>query len=137
MEQYTVRGIGRTQSLSDLEQVVVLSRAGTPVLLRDVANVTLKPMQRQGATTRGGEGETVSGMAIMLKGENGMRVIERVRAKIASLRLPRGAHPALLRPKHGDQQHVVHGSHGVAGRRAAGGAGIAFCSLGISAPRWW
>jgi cobalt-zinc-cadmium resistance protein CzcA len=104
MEQYTVRGIGRTQSLSDLEQVVVLSRAGTPVLLRDVANVTLKPMQRQGATTRGGEGETVSGMAIMLKGENGMRVIERVRAKIASLRLPEGVR---IRPFY-DQSTVIN-----------------------------
>lgn len=90
MEQYTVRGIGRTSNAGDLERIVVLARAGTPVLLRDVAAITLRPMQRQGATTRDGKGETVSGMAIMLKGENGKRVIERVRSKLASLRLPEG-----------------------------------------------
>ncbi len=90
MEQYTVRGLGRAGNVEDLERIVLLARAGTPVLLRDVAEVTLRPMQRQGATTRDGKGDTVSGMAIMLKGENGKRVIERVRAKLASLRLPEG-----------------------------------------------
>ncbi len=90
MEQYTVRGLGRVQSLEDLERIVVLARAGTPVLLRDVAEIRLMPMPRQGATLRDGKGETVSGMAIMLKGENGKRVIERVKAKLASLRLPEG-----------------------------------------------
>jgi cobalt-zinc-cadmium resistance protein CzcA len=89
-EQYTVRGLGRAQTIGDLENIVVLARAGTPVLRRDVAQVTLKPMQRQGAVIRDGKGETVSGMAIMLKGENGRRVIDRVKAKLASLRLPEG-----------------------------------------------
>ncbi|MBI4876242.1 MAG: efflux RND transporter permease subunit [Acidobacteria bacterium] len=89
-EQYTVLGLGRTQSVADLERIVVLARAGTPVLLRDVAQVQIRPMQRQGAVVRDGRGETVSGMAIMLKGENGRRVIERVKAKLASLRLPEG-----------------------------------------------
>ncbi len=89
-EQYTVRGLGRAQTAADLESIVVLARAGTPVLLRDVAQVTLRPMQRQGAVLRDGKGETVSGMAIMLKGENGRRVIDRVKAKLASLRLPEG-----------------------------------------------
>ncbi|MCS7044677.1 MAG: CusA/CzcA family heavy metal efflux RND transporter [Bryobacteraceae bacterium] len=90
MEQYTVRGLGRAESIADLERIVLLARAGTPVLVRDVAEVKLMPMPRQGATLRDGKGETVSGMAIMLKGENGKRVIERVKAKLASLRLPEG-----------------------------------------------
>ncbi len=89
-EQYTVRGLGRTRDVADLEQIVVLARAGTPVLLRDVADVTVKGMPRQGANLRDGKGETVSGMAIMLKGENGKTVIERVKAKVASMRLPKG-----------------------------------------------
>lgn len=89
-EQYTVRGIGRTSGMADLDQIVVLARAGTPVLLRDVASVSIGPMPRQGAVTRDGKGETVSGMAIMLKGENGKEVIERVKEKLASLRLPEG-----------------------------------------------
>lgn len=87
-EQYIVRGLGRARSIADLERVVVLARAGTPVLLRDVAKVTEGPMPRQGAVTRDGKGEAVSGMAIMLKGENGKVVIERVKDRIQQLRLP-------------------------------------------------
>jgi heavy metal efflux system protein len=87
-EQYTVRGLGRTTQMTDLEQIVLIARAGTPVLLRDVARVSIGAMPRQGAVTRDGQGETVSGMAIMLKGENGKTVIERVKAKLATLRLP-------------------------------------------------
>ena len=105
-EQYTVRGLGRTESIADLERIVVLARAGTPVLLRDVADIKLSAMQRQGATTRDGKGETVSGMAIMLKGENGKRVIERVKAKFASLRLPKGV---IVNPFY-DQSNVIDGT---------------------------
>lgn len=89
-EQYTVRGLGRTQSLGDLESIVVMARAGTPVLLKDIAHVTVRAMPRQGAVLRDGKGETVSGMAIMLKGENGRRVIDRVKERLAKIRLPDG-----------------------------------------------
>jgi cobalt-zinc-cadmium resistance protein CzcA len=89
-EQYTVRGIGRAFSTRDLEDVVLAARAGTPVMVRDVAQVREGAMQRQGAVTRDGKGETVSGMVIMLKGENGKRVIERVKERLAAMRLPPG-----------------------------------------------
>ncbi len=89
-EQYTVRGLGRTGNMDELGQIVVLARAGTSVLLRDVASVVVRPMPRQGAVTRDGQGETVSGMTIMLKGENGKDVIGRVKQRLASLTLPKG-----------------------------------------------
>jgi cobalt-zinc-cadmium resistance protein CzcA len=89
-EQYTVRGIGRVSGPDELQQVVLLARAGTPVMLRDIAKVNVRPVPRQGAVLRDGKGETVSGMAIMLKGENGKQVIERVKEKLASIRLPQG-----------------------------------------------
>ena len=106
MEQYTVRGLGRTKDINDLGSIVVVARAGTPILLRDVAEIKLKPMPRQGATLRDGKGETVSGMAIMLKGENGKRVIERVKAKFATLRLPDGVR---VNPFY-DQSTVIDGT---------------------------
>jgi len=87
-EQYNVRGLGRARSAEDLKRIVVLASRGTPVLLGDVAEVRDGAMPRQGAVTRDGKGETVSGMTIMLKGENGKQVIERVKARLASLRLP-------------------------------------------------
>ncbi len=105
-EQYNVRGIGRARGLEDLEHIVVLARAGTPVLLRDVAVLRLGPMPRQGATTRDGRGEAVSGMVIMLKGENGKNVIERVKARLAAMRLPDGVR---IRPFY-DQSDVIDGT---------------------------
>ncbi len=89
-EQVTVRGLGRVRHERDIEQIVIVASAGTPVLLKDVARVRARPMQRQGAVTRNGKGETVSGMTIMLKGENSKTVIERVKQRLAAIRLPQG-----------------------------------------------
>jgi cobalt-zinc-cadmium resistance protein CzcA len=102
-EQYTILGLGRTRNERDLEEIALTAHAGTPVLLRDVARVTVAAMPRQGAVSRDGKGETVSGMVIMLKGENGKRVIERVKAKLASLRLP----PGLTIKSFYDQSSVI------------------------------
>src|SRR5690348_2054927 len=87
-EQYTLLGTGRALDPTDLGNIVLTAKAGTPVLLRDVGTVQIGPAPPEGATLR--KGETVSGMVIMLKGENGKRLIERVKERIAGLRLPPG-----------------------------------------------
>src|ERR1051326_1822195 len=87
-EQYTLRGNGRATTTDELGKIVLFENHGTAVLLRDIAQVSIGPAPRQGATLR--NGETVSGMVIMLKGENGKRVIESVKQKISSMRLPSG-----------------------------------------------
>ena len=87
-EQYTLRGSGRARTPEDFGNIVLTSKSGTPVLVRDVATVRIGSAPPEGATLR--NGETVSGMVIMLKGENGKRLIERVKERIASLRLPPG-----------------------------------------------
>src|SRR6202165_3861344 len=87
-EQYTFLGSGRATTTDDFGSIVLVAKNGTPVLVRDVANVRIGPAPPEGATLR--NGETVSGMVIMLKGENGKRLIERVKEKIAALRLPPG-----------------------------------------------
>ncbi|MGE3275012.1 MAG: efflux RND transporter permease subunit [Vicinamibacterales bacterium] len=84
-ERYTVRGVGLVTGLADLDTVVLTARAGTPVLLRDVATVEVAPMQRNGAVTRNGEGEVVGGMVIMLKGENAHDLSARVKARVAEI----------------------------------------------------
>jgi cobalt-zinc-cadmium resistance protein CzcA len=81
-ERYTVRGVGLVSTEQDLGQIVVSSVDGVPVLVGDVATIQLAPMPRQGAVTRDGEGESVAGMVIMLKGENGHAVAQRVKARI-------------------------------------------------------
>jgi cobalt-zinc-cadmium resistance protein CzcA len=87
-EQYTLLGTGRAITTADLGNIVLTAKNGTPMLLRDVAKIQIGAAPPEGATLR--NGETVSGMVIMLKGENGKRLIERVKEKIASLRLPAG-----------------------------------------------
>src|SRR5216684_4165630 len=87
-EQYTFLGNGRATTADDFGNIVLTAKNGTPVLVRDVADVRVGPAPPEGATLR--NGETVSGMVIMLKGENGKRLIERVKERIAGLRLPPG-----------------------------------------------
>src|SRR6266446_1170600 len=103
-EQYTLTGSGRAITTDELGKIVLLANQGTSVLLRDLAEVTIGPAPRQGATLR--DGETVSGMAIMLKGENGKRVIELVKQKIAGMTLPDGVK---LLPFY-DQSSVIDGT---------------------------
>ena len=89
-EQYTIRGLGRATNLSELEQIPIRSQAGTPVLLRDVATIRLRPYPRQGAVMQDGRGETVSGMVIITKGTNSRQLIKDVKQRIAQIKLPGG-----------------------------------------------
>lgn len=94
-EAYTVRGIGRFEAgnaIDQIRQVVLRSRDGVPVLVGDVADVEVGPAVRQGAVTKDGGGEVVSGMIIMTKGENSKAVIERVADRVTMIEksLPAG-----------------------------------------------
>jgi heavy metal efflux system protein len=94
-EGYTVRGLGRfdgEQAAEQIRQVVIKSSAGAPVLVKDVATVEIGPAVRQGAVTKDGQGEVVSGMVIMTKGENSKAVIERVQDRVSKIEksLPAG-----------------------------------------------
>ncbi|HKQ90289.1 MAG TPA: CusA/CzcA family heavy metal efflux RND transporter [Blastocatellia bacterium] len=87
-EGYTVRGLGRFDSEraeEQIRQVVIKSSAGAPVLVKDVATVEVGPAVRQGAVTKDGHGEVVSGMVIMTKGENSKAVIERVQDRVSKI----------------------------------------------------
>lgn len=90
-QQYTVRGIGRAASIEDLGNIVVSTSQGVPILLKQVATIKLLPLLRHGAVMKDGHGETVSGMVIILRGENGQQIIREVKDKIANLKLPGGA----------------------------------------------
>lgn len=103
-EQYTLLGSGRAVTAQDFGNIVLTEKDGTPVLLRDVANVRIGSAPPEGATLR--NGETVSGMVIMLKGGNGKKLIEQVKQRIASLRLPAGVK---LVPFY-DQAFVIDGT---------------------------
>jgi len=84
-EQQLLRGIGLIGSLSDIENIVVATENGTPVRVRDVATVGVGSQVRQGAATHDAKGETVMGMAMLLKGENSGAVAARVRERLAAV----------------------------------------------------
>jgi copper/silver efflux system protein len=90
--EFAVRGRGYLKSLGDLEQIVVKSDKGVPVLLRDVARVELTPDERRGITEVNGEGEAVSGIALQRSGANALTVIGSVKERLAEMApsLPQG-----------------------------------------------
>ncbi|MBX9653916.1 CusA/CzcA family heavy metal efflux RND transporter [bacterium] len=91
-EQRIVRGEGLIKSLGDVEQIVVDARQGTPIYIRDIGTVRYGPLLRQGAVTRDGRGEVVTGIAMLLIGENARTVVDRVKAKVEQIQktLPQG-----------------------------------------------
>jgi cobalt-zinc-cadmium resistance protein CzcA len=91
-EQYIVRGLGLAESLDDIARTPVTHRNGVAIRVRDIATVALGPEVRHGAVTANGEGEVVTGIVMMLRGENSRAVIERVKQKVAALNesLPQG-----------------------------------------------
>ena len=80
--EYMVRGLGYLRSLSDLENVPVASKNGTPVLIRDLGTVAFGPQVRRGSADWQGEGEAVGGIVVMRYGMNALDVINGVKAKL-------------------------------------------------------
>ncbi len=89
---YLVRGLGYIKTLDDLGNVPVGSRNGTPILVRDLGVVSYGPELREGVAEWNGEGETVGGIVVMRYGENALKVIDRVKTKLAQIKksLPPG-----------------------------------------------
>ena len=84
-EQSYVRGVGLFETMADIEDVVLHAKDGTPVYLKDVAEVKVGPQTRQGAVSQDGKGETVAGMVIMLRGANSKIVVDSVKKAIPSI----------------------------------------------------
>jgi len=89
---YFIRGVGMAKETKDLGNVVVKNRNGSPVLVRDVAEVREGVALRYGASTKDGKGEIVSGMVLMLKGENSRAVVDRIKERMIQINksLPEG-----------------------------------------------
>ncbi len=81
--EYALRGRGYVESKEDLELAVVGSdERGTPIRIRDVAEVTIGGNIRRGLVDLDGLGEVVGGIVIMRSGQNALDVISRVKAKL-------------------------------------------------------
>ncbi len=85
-ESLLVHGIGRVSTLDEIGGIVLKASDGTPVLIRDVAEVTLGHEIRRGAVTAQGAGEAVLGLGFMLMGENSKDVTEALRQRLETVR---------------------------------------------------
>ncbi|GAC16822.1 efflux RND transporter permease subunit [Aliiglaciecola lipolytica] len=91
--EYMVRATGYISSKQDIETIPLgVNENGTPLLVRDIADVQLGPQMRRGVAELNGEGETVGGIVVMRFGENAQKTIDGVKAKLEDLKkgLPEG-----------------------------------------------
>jgi cobalt-zinc-cadmium resistance protein CzcA len=89
---YFIRGDGMVKSVQDIESIVVKNNNGTPLLIRDIAEVRMGYANRYGAITANGEGEKVLGQIMMLKDANSKEVINAVKERVEEVQesLPEG-----------------------------------------------
>ena len=91
--EYMVRATGYLKSEQDLGNIPLgVNQNGTPLLLKDVADIGVGPQMRRGIAELNGEGEAVGGIVVMRFGENAQNVIDGVKAKLEQLKkgLPEG-----------------------------------------------
>ncbi|MHB2148475.1 efflux RND transporter permease subunit [Calditrichota bacterium LG25] len=91
--EFMVRGLGYIKSREDVENIPVgVDQNGTPILIKNIANVSIGAELRRGLAEWNGEGETVGGIVVMRWGENALKTIERVKQKLKELEkgLPEG-----------------------------------------------
>lgn len=93
-EEFVVRSVGLATGISDLKRVVIKTRDGRPIYLKDLANVEIGGAVRRGLQTRNGKQEVIAGMVVKLYGTNASTVIDRVESKIVEINksLPEGVH---------------------------------------------
>ncbi|MGP1311158.1 MAG: efflux RND transporter permease subunit, partial [Phycisphaerales bacterium] len=82
--EYIVRGLGFIETVEDVEQAAITARDGQPILVSDIAKVSLGPALRRGVLTKAGV-EAVGGVVVVRYGENPMATIQRVKDKIADI----------------------------------------------------
>ncbi|QXZ18783.1 efflux RND transporter permease subunit [Lelliottia amnigena] len=90
--EYMVRTTGYLRTLDDFRNVVIATRDGIPVLLKDVATVGMGPEIRRGVAELNGEGEVVGGVVVMRYGQNALETLHAVKEKLSALQktLPEG-----------------------------------------------
>ena len=103
---FVVRGIGLVRSLEDLGNIVVNTKAGTPVLLKDLGELKLGALERKGVLGKDDLADTVSGIVLLLRGMNPSLVLREVHQKVEALN--HGLLPADVKVvAYADRTHLV------------------------------
>jgi cobalt-zinc-cadmium resistance protein CzcA len=134
-EQYILRGLGQATRLDDFRRTVIRANTrGVPILLSDVADVVFGAQVRQGAVSRDAQGEVVTGIVMMLRGENSREVVRRVRQRVKEINraLPAGV---VVRPYY-DQTDLVEGTVRTVGRNLLEGGFLVIAVLLLFLGNW-
>ncbi|MEI7444208.1 MAG: CusA/CzcA family heavy metal efflux RND transporter [Burkholderiales bacterium] len=81
-EQYLIRGLGLIHDIEDIEEIVLRESRGTPVYIRDVAEVRIGTAVRVGSVVRDGVTESVGGVVMMLRAGNAKEIVGRIKARV-------------------------------------------------------
>ena len=84
-EQYLVRGVSLIQSLDDIRSIVLKEQSGTPVYMRDVAEVQMGYEVRVGSLIKNGDTESVGGIVMMMRGGNAKEVVSRIKTRVQEI----------------------------------------------------
>ncbi|MEO7404193.1 MAG: efflux RND transporter permease subunit, partial [Burkholderiales bacterium] len=84
-EQYLVRGVGLIRDLDDIRNIVVKELRGTPVFIRDIAEVSFGEEVRHGAMVKDGYTESVGGVVMMIRAGNAKEVVSRIKSRVAEI----------------------------------------------------
>ncbi|HWU34610.1 MAG TPA: efflux RND transporter permease subunit [Methylovorus sp.] len=84
-EQYLIRGISLIQNLDDIRNIILKEQNGTPVYMRDVAEVKMGYEVRVGAILKNGDTESVGGVVMMMRGGNAKEVVSRIKARVKEI----------------------------------------------------
>jgi cobalt-zinc-cadmium resistance protein CzcA len=84
-ERYLIRGVGLIKEIQDIRDIVIKADKGTPIFIKDVAEVAVGPEVRQGALVKDGKGEAVAGIVMMIRGGSGKEVVAEVKKKVEEI----------------------------------------------------
>lgn len=84
-EQYLIRSVGLIQSLNDIQNIVLKETGGTPIYIRDVADVRIGNEVRYGAMMKNGYTEAVGGVVLMTSGGNAKQIVSQVKQRVAEM----------------------------------------------------
>jgi cobalt-zinc-cadmium resistance protein CzcA len=82
---YVVRGLGLIRSLEDLGNIVISQKQGTPIFLRDLGQLRLGALERRGILGKDDNPDGVSGIVLLLRGQNPSVVLEGIHEKVEAL----------------------------------------------------
>ena len=97
-QQYLIRGIGMLRSADDIGDIVITQHNGTPLLVKDIADVVTSAVPRQGLVGQDDDDEIVSGIVLMRKGENPSEVLTAVKGAVAAVNATGLPKPARIVP---------------------------------------